>query len=393
MTDNNGVAVTESPADELPEQPHRAPDQTVFRNVVGHFASGVTVLTTVHDGKLYGTTASAVSSLSMEPPMMLACLNRTSSTHDAIAASRVFGINILSESQGDLAYKFGRSGGDKFEGVPLTYSEEGVPLIKGALATILCVVSETAAGGTHTIFLGEVLEAIANPGAPLTYFRGRFGRFEGGVEQIAYNGARQWVLHRTTPLGQPLDPEAIAPTLHVDPLAVENALIKLSAEALVERDAEGGFVATPLTVELYDNFYEGRAAIETGVIQGHFDKITDETVAELDALTIEMAKAKQQNWSLGDFLALHVKFHDALVSLAGSAQLVDTFRRLGIGTVWRAALEPGEWPAMLDHEPLVALVAALKDRDSAGAIAAIQRQTQLGKTLAHGVIERNGGRV
>ena len=86
-------------------------DPAVFRHVVGHFASGVTVITTVVDGEFYGTTASAVSSLSMEPPMMLARLNRSSSTHDAVLKAGVFGINILAEDQSDLAMQFGRKGG------------------------------------------------------------------------------------------------------------------------------------------------------------------------------------------------------------------------------------------------------------------------------------------
>ena len=97
-------------------------DPAAFRHVVGHFASGVTVITTVVDGELFGTTASAVSSLSMEPPMMLACLNRSSSTHDAVLKAGVFGINILAEDQSDLAMKFGRKGGDKFDGVAVTLS-------------------------------------------------------------------------------------------------------------------------------------------------------------------------------------------------------------------------------------------------------------------------------
>jgi hypothetical protein len=105
----------------------------IFRNVVGHFASGVTVITTVVDGVLYGTTASAVSSLSMEPPMMLACLNRASSTHDRVVAAGYFGINILADDQSALAFHFGRKGEDKFATVPHTISPEGIPLIDGAL--------------------------------------------------------------------------------------------------------------------------------------------------------------------------------------------------------------------------------------------------------------------
>src|SRR3954447_18506745 len=213
-------------------------DQLVFRNVVGHFASGVTVITTAVGGELFGTTASAVSSLSMEPPMMLACLNRSSSTHDAVVKADWFGINILAEDQGELAMKFGRKGGDKFSGVSVTRSEHGgIPLLDGALAQIVCKVEETPTGGTHTVFFGLVAEASAREGAePLAYYRGTFGRLERVKELAAYDAVREWVQRRRTPLGEELDPAAIAAAIKADADHVHNALVKLMAEALVIRN-------------------------------------------------------------------------------------------------------------------------------------------------------------
>ena len=90
-------------------------DQQVFRDVIGRFASGVTVITTTVDGAPFGTTASAVSSLSLEPPMVLVCLNKTSDTQAAILKAGAFCVNILAEGQQDLAYQFARKG-DKFGG-------------------------------------------------------------------------------------------------------------------------------------------------------------------------------------------------------------------------------------------------------------------------------------
>src|ERR1700736_5661352 len=90
-----------------------------FRDVIGHFASGVTVITASHDGEYKGTTASAVSSLSLEPPMVLICLNKESSTARAVAAAGRFAVNILGEDQADEAMRFAKRAatGDKFTGV------------------------------------------------------------------------------------------------------------------------------------------------------------------------------------------------------------------------------------------------------------------------------------
>ena len=369
-------------------------DPTVFRNVVGHFASGVTVITTVVDGQYFGTTASAVSSLSMEPPMMLACLNRSSSTHDAVVTAGMFGINILAEDQSDLAMRFGRKGGDKFDGVEVTLSEQGVPMLAGALATIVCTVEETPTGGTHTVFLGSVTEAAANRGEPLAYFRGTFGRLERVKELAAYNAVRDWVLRRTTPLGQDLDPAAIAVQIRSDADHVHNALVKLSAESLVHRGDDGGFLPTPITHDLIDSVYDGRATIELGVLASHFDKISDDVLAELDRITGELGRLRESGENgLEDFLKVNVKYHDTLVSVAGSAQLADAFRRLGIGTVWRQALSGSEWARHMDHSHIADLTAALKDRNASAAMDSLLAHTAFGKTLAREVINRSGGQV
>jgi flavin reductase (DIM6/NTAB) family NADH-FMN oxidoreductase RutF len=147
-----------------------------FRDVIGHFASGVTVITTSVDGQAYGTTASAVASLSLEPPSLLICMNLESATGQAVARAGRFAVNILGEDHGELALRFARKGGDKFAGVALTGGEHGQPLLAEALASLVCRVTERVAAGTHVVFIGEVEEATARPGAPLAYFRGRFGR-------------------------------------------------------------------------------------------------------------------------------------------------------------------------------------------------------------------------
>ena len=150
-----------------------------FRNVIGHFASGVTVITTEAGGKRHGTTASAVTSLALEPPMLLVCMNRESATGVAMARAGAFAVNILGEDHGELAIRFARKGDDKFEGVEIADGECGQPLLADAIAHVECRVTEQVVAGTHVVFIAEVEAATAQVGAPpLAYYRGRFGRLE-----------------------------------------------------------------------------------------------------------------------------------------------------------------------------------------------------------------------
>lgn len=152
-------------------------DHDTFRRVMGRFASGVTIITTRHAGIDYGLTATAVSSLSLDPPMLLICVNRTANTRQAIAAAQRFAVNILQEHQGELARQFARSDPDKFQGISVLRGEHGVPLFPDALASIECRVTEEIPVGTHSLFLAQVEGARMTEGLPLTYFRGKMGRF------------------------------------------------------------------------------------------------------------------------------------------------------------------------------------------------------------------------
>jgi 4-nitrophenol 2-monooxygenase / 4-nitrocatechol 4-monooxygenase, reductase component len=145
-----------------------------FRDVMGHFATGVTIITARHEGEPFGTTASAVCSLSLEPPMLLACMNKESGTGRAIEADGRFAVNILSEGQPELAKRFARKGGG-FDGVPVEPGSWEQPLLSEALATLECHVAEAVTGGTHTVFIAEVGRVTVRRGvAPLAYFRGEF---------------------------------------------------------------------------------------------------------------------------------------------------------------------------------------------------------------------------
>ncbi len=168
---------------------HRTLTPDEFREVISHFASGVTVITALHEGRSFGTTASAVTSLSLEPPMLLVCMNKQSETGRAMAASRRFGVNILGADQVDLAERFARKGGDKFAGVRVTPGKWGEPLFDDALATLECRVAEETTGGTHYVFLAGVDSGAARGGTPLAYFKGQFGRLELTRGQLEHRAA------------------------------------------------------------------------------------------------------------------------------------------------------------------------------------------------------------
>jgi flavin reductase (DIM6/NTAB) family NADH-FMN oxidoreductase RutF len=138
----------------------------------------VTIVSALHQDRPFGTTASAVTSLSLEPPMLLVCLNKESETGRAMAAAGRFAVNILGEGQADLALRFATKGPDKFQGVPTTPGVDGEPLLADALATLECRVVEQTTGGTHVVFFGEVEHASAREGSPLAYYRGQFGRLQ-----------------------------------------------------------------------------------------------------------------------------------------------------------------------------------------------------------------------
>ena len=146
-------------------------DEAAFKLAMSHFPSGVTVVTTEHDGHLYGMTVASFASVSLHPPLVLICIENSVKTHDAIAAAQKFGVSILSAEQAEISSRFASRTEDKFSGVPLASGELGVPLIAGALTTIECELYDQLPGGDHSIFVGRVLAAHTGEGVPLLYFR------------------------------------------------------------------------------------------------------------------------------------------------------------------------------------------------------------------------------
>jgi len=149
-------------------------DDAQFKLAMSHFASGVTVVTTEHQGVDYGLTVASFASLSLNPPLVLICISKSSSSHDAIAASEKFGVSILAGDQAEVSGRFAARGGDKFSGLDIRRGELGLPLIGGALTTLECRVHQQIDGGDHSIFLGEVVDTQTREGAPLLYFRAAY---------------------------------------------------------------------------------------------------------------------------------------------------------------------------------------------------------------------------
>jgi len=150
-----------------------------FKRAMGQFATGVTVVTTLDaDGRPLGLTVSAFSSVSLDPILILVCIDNSSETHDGFEASRAFGVSILAEGQEDWSDRFAFGGSEKFTAAPLVTGASGVPLVPGALAHLECRVHSRLPGGDHTIYVGEVTSIGVAPGRPLVYHGSVFGRFE-----------------------------------------------------------------------------------------------------------------------------------------------------------------------------------------------------------------------
>lgn len=150
-----------------------------FRRVLGHLATGVAVVAAAdpESGAVRGLTANAVASVSLDPPLVLACVERTADTHDCIERAGAFAISVLGADDEALARRFADYPAErKFTGAAYRAEATGAPVLDEALAWVDCRVWAAYDGGDHTIFVGEVVAGDAVDGAPLLYFRGGYAR-------------------------------------------------------------------------------------------------------------------------------------------------------------------------------------------------------------------------
>jgi 3-hydroxy-9,10-secoandrosta-1,3,5(10)-triene-9,17-dione monooxygenase reductase component len=156
--------------------PVREFDDSELRHVMGHFCSGVVVVTSALDCRPLGMTIQAFTSLSLDPPMVSISPALTSTSWPSIRAAGVFCANILASTQQNLSQQFAVSGGDKFAGVPWRRSALGMPRIDGALAWVDCAIEAEYAGGDHSVVIARVLDLTSTQscGRPLLFFRGQY---------------------------------------------------------------------------------------------------------------------------------------------------------------------------------------------------------------------------
>ncbi|TBU73079.1 flavin reductase [Pseudomonas daroniae] len=153
-------------------------DPILYKNVLGTYPSGVTVITTLDEhGQIAGLTASAFSSLSLDPALVLFCPNYSSDSYPVLIRSKRFAIHLLSAEQSAEAYAFARKGKDKAAGIEWTLSALGNPLLEGATAIIECELWREYEGGDHAILVGAVKNLIVPEEAvvPMVYCRGKMG--------------------------------------------------------------------------------------------------------------------------------------------------------------------------------------------------------------------------
>jgi flavin reductase (DIM6/NTAB) family NADH-FMN oxidoreductase RutF len=146
-----------------------------FRAALTAYATGVTVVTAIGPNGPSGATANAVTSLSLDPPMMLACLDRESRTLTSVRAQGRFGVNALAAGQADVAQRFSGKDPEAAQWDGIGWSEsEGVPRLDGGLLWVACELRDLIDGGDHLILTGNVLQAEANEGQPLLFHRGDY---------------------------------------------------------------------------------------------------------------------------------------------------------------------------------------------------------------------------
>lgn len=154
-----------------------AVDSQELRRVMGHFATGVTVITTKDvDGNHNGLTANAFMSLSLSPPLVVISVDKGATCYACFELQNGFTVNFLSEEQEEISRRFATKGVDKFAGVQWHAGNNGAAIIEGAVGHVECKITQCHDGGDHTIVVGEILNVAANGERPLLFFKGKYQR-------------------------------------------------------------------------------------------------------------------------------------------------------------------------------------------------------------------------
>jgi flavin reductase (DIM6/NTAB) family NADH-FMN oxidoreductase RutF len=147
------------------------------RHAMRAWASGVTIVTAAHKNEQHGMTVSSFASISLEPPLLMVALQKTTRTSAIVSRARAFGVTILSANQKEISERFAGQGDDskdRMEGIETEILNTGAPLIKGGLAYFDCRLRQTVDAGTSTIYIGEVIAARQFEGQPLVYYNRQY---------------------------------------------------------------------------------------------------------------------------------------------------------------------------------------------------------------------------
>lgn len=374
----------------------RAPgvDRDHFRNVVGCFATGVAVLTSRGVRAPAGMTVSALASLSLDPPMVLVCVNRLVPTEQSISGAGTFCLNILGEGQEQLALQFARPSDDKFAGVRTHEGVLGNPVLTDALASIECEVSDTVQAGSHSIFIGLVKDARAREGLPLTYFRGGFGGLTLERFDQVYQRLRTMVLAREIDGQEDIDVPQLARLLDVEPAAVFAGLSTLQRERLVVSSGHGHRVA-PFTVDDAAEAFEARAIIETGVADLTVGSVSEEDLAVLDQLYADLSRfiLDDEFIDFDAYLEANDRFHRFLVGLSGNRRAVAQYEALSMPKVMARSFGMTRRSSSQFVDVHRRMVAGYRQRDLAAVKAAIRRYATLATERARELLTSHGGSV
>ena len=149
-------------------------DSILQRQIMGRFATGVTLLTTRFDEGILGMTANAVMSLSLEPPLVVVAVDKENSMHECLTQGECFALNMLRADQEEISRRFAVSGPKDFSGLELTVAETGAPILVDAIAFVDCRLVEILPGGDHDMFIGEPVAGKTRDGNPLIFYSGKY---------------------------------------------------------------------------------------------------------------------------------------------------------------------------------------------------------------------------
>ncbi len=159
-----------------------------FRKAMGCFATGVTIITVDLDSEVHGMTANAFASVSLDPMLVLVCVDHSTRTHAHLHAKKRFGINVLCEDQRTISEYYARAersheNAEDEAGARFDRTEHGTPVLRGSLAYLECRLHSSEVAGDHTIFIAEVEDVVVREGEPLLFFRGKYRKVGEEVEK------------------------------------------------------------------------------------------------------------------------------------------------------------------------------------------------------------------